>query len=102
MNSEKEEDQKAHIADVTALETYDLMKLFVGILIAQAWQHLGLRVRPGTDKVDKDLERAQVSIDCIAFLIEKLEPHVTDQEIKEMKRALADLQINFARIRAEG
>lgn len=98
---DKGEEQKAHLLDVTALDTYALLSLFVSILSAQAWQHMGLRVKTETGKIEKDFERAKVAIDCIAFLIDKLEPHVADAEKNEMRRLLADLQINFARLSLE-
>mgnify|MGYP001121919620 CR=1 FL=1 len=99
--SDKEEEKKARILDATALDTYELIRLFVAILTAQAWQHLGLRVKTGTDRIEKDLERAKVAIDCITFLIGRLGPYATDQEKNEMRKGLADLQINFARLSTE-
>lgn len=59
---------------------------------------MGLRVKPGTEKVEKDLDRARTVIDCIAFLVEKLEGHIPESEKKSLKNLLADLQINFVRI----
>jgi len=100
--SDKKEEQKARFLDVTALDLYELIKLFVSILCAQAWQHLGLRVKTGTDRIEKDFERAKAAIDCVTFLVDKLEPHVVDQERNEMRKVLADLQINFARLSTEG
>ena len=85
------------ILDVTALDTYVLLGLFISILSNQAWQHMGLKVKPKTDKVEKDFEHARVAIDCIASLIEKLEPHIPDAEKNELRNLLADLQINFVR-----
>lgn len=99
--SDKEEGQKARILDVASLDIYELMRLFVGILTVQAWQYLGLRVRTGTDRIEKDLERAKAAIDCITFLVDRLEPYATDQEKNEMRKGLADLQINFARFSTE-
>jgi hypothetical protein len=64
----------------------------------QAWQHMGLRVKPGADNVEQDLERARTAIDCIAFLVDKLKTHVQESEAKRLKNLLADLQINFVRI----
>jgi len=89
---------KEHRLDVVALDTYALLRLFVSLLSAQAWQHLGLRAKTGTDKTEKDLDRGRDAIDCIVFLVGKLEPHLTEGEKNEMRRLLADLQINFARL----
>jgi len=84
--------------DITSLDTYVLLTLFINILASQAWQHMGLRVKPGADTVEQDLERARTAIDCIAFLVEKLAGHLQDSEAKNLHTLLADLQINFVRI----
>ena len=92
------EKEKPSTFDITELDTYVLLGLFINILSNQAWQHMGLRMKPGTDKeVEKDFERARVAIDCIASLIEKLEPHIPDAEKNVLRSLLADLQINFVR-----
>ena len=84
--------------DMTSLDTYTLITLFVNILSSQAWQHMGLRVKAGTEEAEKDLERAKIAIDCVAFLIEKLQDHIQESENKQLKNLLADLQINFVRV----
>ena len=92
------DDEKPQAMDITSLDTYVLLTLFVNILTSQAWQHMGLRVKPGTDNAEQDLERARTAIDCIAFLVDKLTAHVQESEVKRLKNLLADLQINFVRI----
>jgi hypothetical protein len=96
-----EERKEIPALDVTALDTYALLGLFIGILSAQAWQHMGLRVKPGTDKIEKDFERARVAIDCILFLVDKLEPHVPDAEKNRLRTLVTDLQMNFVRLLKE-
>lgn len=92
------EEKKAQVFDITSLDTYDLLSFFVSVLSAQAWQHMGLRVKPGTDKIEKDFERAKVAIDCTSFLIDKLEAHVEEKDRDALRRLLSDLQINCARL----
>ena len=96
MEQEKDNDKLGF--DITSLDTYVLLTLFVNILGSKAWQHLGLRAKPGTDQVEKDLDRARTIIDCMAFLIDKLEPHLKENENKSLKNLLTDLQINYARV----
>lgn len=95
------EKKEKRVFDITTLDTYALLSLFMGILSEQAWQHMGLRVKPRTDKVEKDLEKARVAIDCVEFLIGKLEPYISTEEKNRLKWMLTDLQINFARIQGE-
>ena len=98
---DRNKEEEPRLLDVAALDTYMLLSLFASILTTKAWQHLGLRVKPGTDRAEKDLDRARVAIDCISFLIDKLEKNLTEKEKNEMRRALTDLQINFARLSTE-
>ena len=99
--SKENDEKKTQALDITTLDTYDLLGFFISILSDQAWQHLGLRVKAGTDKIERDLERARVAIDCTSFLIDKLEPRLEERERDAMRRLLADLQINFARLSSE-
>ena len=92
------DEEKPQAMDITSLDTYVLLTLFVNILTTQAWQHMGLRVKPGEDNTKLDLELARTVIDCIAFLVDKLTAHVQESEVKRLKNLLADLQINFVRI----
>ncbi|MCJ7634711.1 DUF1844 domain-containing protein [Candidatus Bathyarchaeota archaeon] len=86
------------VVDITSLDIYPLLNVFLNILGAQAWQYLGLRIRAGSDKIEKDLERARVAIDCIDFISTKIEPHLQDEEKQHLKHLVTDLQINFVRV----
>jgi hypothetical protein len=96
---EGEEQEKSPPLDITSLDTYALLGLFINILSSQAWQHMGLRLKPGADKIEKDFKRANVAIDCIAFLVDKLEPEVSESERKQLRNLLTDLQINFVQLK---
>jgi hypothetical protein len=98
MNQEESEGEKPVALDLTSIDTYMLLSLFVNLLSTQAWQHMGLRVKPGTDKTETDLPRAQTAIDCVAFLVGKLIDHVQEDEKRQLESLVADLQINFARL----
>ena len=94
-------EEKPFTLDLSALDTYTLIKLFINFLSLQAWQHMGLRVKPGKDHVEKDLELAKTAIDCIIFLIDKVKTHLLESEKKQLQNLLADLQINFVKIAEE-
>lgn len=91
------EDKAPEPLDVTSLDVYRLLELFIGVLSEQAWQYIGLRVKPASQKVEKDMPRAKVAIDCISYMIERLELQVSDAEKNRLRALLADLQINFVR-----
>jgi len=78
------------------LDVFVLLRFFVNILGEKAWQNMGLRMRPGTNDVEKDMLKAKTAIDTIQFLVNTLEPHIQDDERRFLRNLLADLQINFA------
>jgi UTP-glucose-1-phosphate uridylyltransferase len=71
--------------------------LFINILNTQAWQYMGLRINPATKKIEKDMEKAIVAIDIIAYLIDNLEKKLSEEERTGLRSLLSDLQINFVR-----
>lgn len=98
---EERKEEEVQVVDITSLDTYHLIGLFVGLLSEQAWRHIGLRMDPRTREVKKDFERARVAIDCVAFLIEKLEPNLGDDEKRRLRTLLTDLQVNFVKQKSE-
>ncbi|MHA2428549.1 MAG: DUF1844 domain-containing protein [Candidatus Hermodarchaeia archaeon] len=87
---------EAKPVDIGALDLYQLLQLFIMLLSEQAWQLMGLRVDPRTNEVKKDLERGHVAIDCIISLVDKLEPHVTEDAKLRLRSLITDLQLNYA------
>jgi len=81
--------------DLTELDIAILLKLFINLLSTKAWQYIGLRIKPGTDEIEQDFEKAKLSIDCIVFLVEKLEDQISDDEKGKLRSLITDLQINF-------
>lgn len=91
-NSKKEQ---AQAVDISMLDTYTLLGLFINLLGIQAWRDMGLQMDPKTSEIKTDYERASVAIDSIGFLISKLEPKLGPSEQSKLKNLLSDLQINF-------
>jgi len=95
-----DEGKEPSVLDITSLDTYELMAMFIGILAEQAWRHMGLRMDPKTQETKRDFERASAAIDCIEFMARKLEKVVPENEAKKLRALVTDLQINFARERS--
>jgi hypothetical protein len=89
-------DQEPRSVDISRLDIYQLLELFVMLLSEQAWRYIGLRVNPGTSEIKKDLVKAHVAIDCIISLVDKMEPYIEDEEKERLRRLITDLQINYA------
>ena len=84
--------------DVASLDVYSLLGLFVGLVAEKAWETLGLRTRPGTDKVETDFNQARVAIDTVGVIAEKLQPRLQDDEKLHLERLVADLKLNYVRL----
>jgi hypothetical protein len=95
-NESEKKEQEPSPVDISFLDIYQLVELFIMLLSEQAWRYIGLRVDPRTNKINKDLAKAHVAIDCIISLVDKIEPNIGNAEIERLRRLITDLQINYA------
>ena len=73
-------------------------ELFQGLVISLAaatMQHLGKTMNPMTNKIDKNLQAAQATIDMLDMLVAKTQGNLGDAEAKLLKSVLADLKLNY-------
>jgi len=96
--SEEAGSEEAKIQDITSLDTYSLIGLFVGLLSAKAWETMGLRVKPGTDEIEKDFDQARTAIDTVDFLVQKLKSRIPEPDISRLESLVGDLKLNFVRV----
>lgn len=92
-----EEEAGPQPVDLTALDLDQLLGLFISLLVAKAWQYMGLRITPGKEDVEKDLAKASAAIDCVSYMVDKLAPSLPDEEAAKLRAMVTDLQLNFAR-----
>ena len=60
-----------------------------------AWQQLGKRVNPLTNKVEKDFDQASLSIGMLDMLAIKTEGNLSDEEKRFLDQVVADLKLNY-------
>ncbi len=94
-NSEMKEQEPSPI-DISRLDLYQLIEVFIVLLNEHVWQYIGLRVVPGTNEIKKDFAKAHVAIDCIIALVDKIEPYLDDSEREHFRGLITDLQVNYA------
>jgi hypothetical protein len=94
MSEDKE--QEPNPVDISSLDIYKLVELFIMLLNEKTWRYIGLRVDPATNKINKDLTKAYVAIDCIISLVDKIEPNLDKVEVESLRRLITDLQLNYA------
>lgn len=72
--------------------------LFAGLVMmfhGAAMQQLGKVKNPSTDKVERNLEQAQMSIDMLDMLEIRTKNNLSAEEAKLLKNALQDLKLNY-------
>ena len=91
-----EEPSPADIAKALGeVSATDLVKGFLGTLIGKAWESLGLWLNPAVGETRTDLPEARVAIDAAQALFSVVSDRLTEEERREIRRALADLQVNY-------
>lgn len=81
--------------DLPPMDVYTLLRSFIGILGANAWQWMGLVKNPMTGNMEKDLDQAKVAIDIIRTLVDQIDNKLDDGERRELRALISDMQINF-------
>jgi hypothetical protein len=62
---------------------------------AAAMQQMGKLKNPISDKIERDLQQAQLSIDILDMLEEKTRGNLSDDETKLLKGILQELKLNY-------
>ena len=73
----------------------ELFITLISSLASQAWIQLGKVKNPMTDKIEKNLEAASMSIDMLSMLQEKTKNNIEEYEAKLLEKTLNDLKMNF-------
>ena len=65
-------------------------------LATAAWSQLGKIPHPTTNKIQKDLDQAKMSIDFLRMLLEKTKGNLKPKEDELLANTVTDLEMNFA------
>ena len=103
------ESASPHMPDPSALvamaamhmQTLDLLQVLLTVFDAHAWRSMGL-VADHTGEINKDLPSAQTSIDCLAFVLGKVEGTLEASDKHDIQRRLTDLRMNYVAKVREG
>ena len=60
-----------------------------------ALQHMGKLKNPFTDRIERDLQQARISIDMLEMLHAKMKNNLTAEEERMFSGALRDLRLNY-------
>ncbi len=77
------------------MDTRALATALIAAFDGHAWYGMGLVANPLTGETKKDLPSAQLAIDCVQFLLGKVESSLSAEERREAQRRLSDLRMNY-------
>ena len=80
---------------MTAEKNTSLFFSLIMTFQAAAMQQMGKLKNPITDKVERDLQQAQLSIDIVDMLAEKTNGNLSDDESRFLKGVLQELKLNY-------
>ena len=78
-------EQKVQALFITLVQQYQM----------QAWISLGKLKNPVTDKIERNLDLAKMSIDMLDMLKEKTRGNLSQEENRLLEQTLADLKLNY-------
>ena len=82
------------------MDTFALADALLAVFDSHAWRSLGFVSDPRYGETRKDLPSAQLAIDCLRLLLEKVGDRLPSDEKRDAQRRLNDLQMNYlARMR---
>jgi len=73
----------------------ELFITLISSLTSQAWIQLGKMKNPVSDKIEKNLEAASMSIDMLTMIQDKTKNNLDEYESKLLEQSLNDLRMNF-------
>lgn len=68
---------------------------FISMLNGKAWEYLGLIMNPETKEINKDLKKAKIAIDTVAFLYDQIRDDLNPEDFKRIENLLANLRMNY-------
>ena len=81
---------------MTDQEKYQMLFIqLISSLHAGALQEMGKMKNPATDKIEKNLEQAEFTIDMLDMLKEKTKGNLTAEEEKFFGTVISELKLNY-------
>ena len=82
--------------DLMSLEIEELIQFFLSVASTKAVQYLGAPMADG-QAGEKDIGKARLAIDSTKVLVETLEPHVSEEDSKQLNAIISNLQFAYVK-----
>jgi hypothetical protein len=88
--------ERSNMENLTPEQKQQALFMQLVIMFQQAaWSHLGKLPNPMTDKIERDLEQARMSIDMLDMLKARTKGNLSDEESQILDHALRELKLNY-------
>lgn len=77
------------------IDVHHVLAVMLEQLAEIAWQKLGLRPDPFTQRIHRDLAQAKVAVDIVAAVAAQLEPSLDDEDRRHIQNLVRDLKVNY-------
>ena len=77
------------------MDNNHLFITLISSLSSQAWIQMGKIKNPVTDKIEKNLDAASMSIDMLGMIQEKTKNNLDEYEKQLLDQSVKDLKMNF-------
>jgi hypothetical protein len=94
--SSAKEQQEPQLLD-EPIKVQDYIYLNILTLEGKAWAYMDKIAHPETQKHQKDMAQAKLAIDTIDILFKQLEPHLTDDQKKDLQTRMTNLRLNYVK-----
>ncbi len=95
MNESQEEGRASREKEGASLSQRDLFLGLVQSFQAAAMQQMGKIMNPYTEKIERDLAHARLSIEMLEMLKKRTEGNLTGEEARFLDHVLTELRLNF-------
>jgi len=89
-------DQGGQQVELLQLEIEEILQFFISVTSTKSVLYLGAKLTADQEPT-KDLEKARIAIDTTKMLVEKLQPLISKEELKQLNEVVSNLQLAYVK-----
>ena len=89
-------DPSGQPVELLQLDIEEILQFFISVTSTKSVLYLGAKLAEDQEPT-KDLEKARVAIDITKMLVEKLQPFVSEEELKQLDEVVSNLQFAYVK-----
>ena len=89
-------DPSGQPVELLQLDIEEILQFFISVTSTKSVLYLGAKLAEDKEPT-KDLEKARVAIDTTKMLVEKLQPFISEEELKQLDEVVSNLQFAYVK-----